>query len=158
MCVVVISKGKALILIVNKWDKIQKSTNTMKKFADEIRYQFRELDHYPVLFISSTTRQRINKVLETSWLVYERTKNTIPTNKLNNLIEKTMKENPPPAEKGKVIKVNYSVQVHKKPVVIALYSNYPKLIKMPYQRFLMNQIRLGFDLQGIPIRLSLRKK
>ena len=154
----VISKGKALIFIVNKWDKIEKSTNTMKDFTDEVRYQFRELDHYPVLFISSTTKQRINKVLETSWSVYERTKNTIQTNKLNTVIEKTMRENPPPAEKGKVIKVNYSVQVHKQPVVIALFSNYPKLIKVPYQRFLINQIRSSFDLNGIPIRLSIRKK
>ena len=154
----VISKGKALIFIVNKWDKIEKLTNTMKDFTDELRYQFRELDHYPVLFISSTTKQRINKVLETSWTVYERAKNSIPTNKLNTVIEKTMRENPPPAEKGKVIKINYSVQVHKQPVVIALYSNYPKLIKVPYQRFLMNQIRASFDLNGIPIRLSIRKK
>ena len=96
--------------------------------------------------------------METSWSVYERTKNNIPTNKLNTVIEKTMRENPPPAEKGKVIKINYSVQVHKQPVVIALYSNYPKLIKVPYQRFLMNQIRASFDLNGIPIRLSIRKK
>ena len=154
----VISKGKALIFIVNKWDKIEKSTSTMKDFTDEIRFQFRDLDHFPVLFISSTTRQRINKVLETAWTVYERTKNTIPTNKLNTLIEKVMNDNPPPAERGKVIKINYSVQVHKQPVVIALFSNYPKLIKVPYQRFLMNKIRSSFDLEGIPIRLSLRKK
>ena len=154
----VISKGKALIFIVNKWDKIEKSTSTMKDFTDEIRFQFRDLDHFPVLFISSTTRQRINKVIEASWRVYERTKNTIPTNKLNTLIEKVMNDNPPPAERGKVIKINYSVQVHKQPVVIALFANYPKLIKVPYQRFLMNQIRSGFDLEGIPIRLSLRKK
>ncbi len=154
----VISRGKALIFIVNKWDKIEKSTSTMKDFTDEIRFQFRDLDHFPVLFISSTTRQRINKVLETAWIVYERTKNTIPTNKLNTLIEKVMNDNPPPAERGKVIKINYSVQVHKQPVVIALFANYPKLIKVSYQRFLMNKIRIGFDLEGIPIRLSLRKK
>ena len=154
----VISRGKALIFIVNKWDKIEKSTSTMKDFTDEIRFQFRDLDHFPVLFISSTTRQRINKVLETAWIVYERTKNTIPTNKLNSLIEKVMNDNPPPAERGKVIKINYSVQVHKQPVVIALFANYPKLIKVSYQRFLMNKIRIGFDLEGIPIRLSLRKK
>ena len=154
----VISKGKALIFIVNKWDKIEKSTSTMKDFTNEIRFQFRDLDHFPVLFISSTTRQRINKVLETAWIVYERTKNKIPTNKLNTLIEKVMNDNPPPAERGKVIKINYSVQVHKQPVVIALFANYPKLIKVPYQRFLMNKIRIGFDLEGIPIRLSLRKK
>ena len=69
-----------------------------------------------------------------------------------------MNENPPPAEKGKVIKINYSVQVHKQPAVIALFANYPRLIKISYQRYLMNQIRSYFDLEGIPIRLSFRKK
>lgn len=130
----------------------------MKEFEEEIRLQYKELDHFPIIFISSTTRQRINKVLETAWSVYERSKNSIPTNKLNSLVEKAMNENPPPAEKGKVIKINYCVQVHKQPVVIALFANYPKLIKVPYQRFLMNQIRLNFDLKGLPIRLSFRKK
>ena len=154
----VISKGKALIFIVNKWDKIEKSTSTMKEFEEEVRSQYRELDHFPILFISSTTKQRINKVLEVAWTVYERSKNTIPTNKLNALIEKVMNENPPPAEKGKVIKINYSVQVHKQPAVIALFANYPRLIKISYQRYLMNQIRSHFDLKGIPIRLSFRKK
>jgi GTP-binding protein len=96
--------------------------------------------------------------LETAWSVYERSKNSIPTNKLNSLVEKAMNENPPPAEKGKVIKINYCVQVHKQPVVIALFANYPKLIKVSYQRFLLNQIRLNFDLKGLPIRLSFRKK
>ena len=154
----VISKGKALIFVVNKWDKIEKSTSTMKEFEEEIRLQYKELDHFPIIFISSTTRQRINKVLETAWSVYERSKNSIPTNKLNSLVEKVMSENPPPAEKGKVIKINYCVQVHRQPVVIALFANYPKLIKVSYQRFLMNQIRLNFDLKGLPIRLSFRKK
>ena len=79
----VISKGKALIFIVNKWDKIEKSTSTMKEFEEEVRSQYRELDHFPILFISSTTKQRINKVLEVAWTVYERSKKTIPTNKLN---------------------------------------------------------------------------
>ena len=154
----VISKGKALIFIVNKWDKIEKSTSTMKEFKEEIRLQYKELDHFPILFISSTTKQRVNKVLETAWSVYERSNKIIPTNKLNVLIEKAMNDNPPPAEKGKVIKINYCVQVHKQPAVIALFTNYPKLIKVSYQRFLMNQIRSNFDLKGIPIRLSFRKK
>jgi GTP-binding protein len=154
----VIGKGKALIFVVNKWDKIEKSTSTMKEFEEEIRLQYKELDHFPIIFISSTTRQRINKVLEVAWSVYERSKNSIPTNKLNSLVEKAMNENPPPAEKGKVIKINYCVQVHKQPVVIALFANYPKLIKVSYQRFLLNQIRLNFDLKGLPIRLSFRKK
>ena len=154
----VINKGKALIIIVNKWDTINKTTNTMRDFKQEIRFQFKELDYYPILFLSAKTKQRINKVLEIAWEVYQRSKNMIPTNKLNVLIEKIMIENPPPAERGKVIRINYAVQVHKQPVVIALFANYPKLIKIPYRRFIMNQIRNNFSLDGIPIRLSLRKK
>ena len=154
----VINKGKALIIIVNKWDTINKTTNTMRDFKQEIRFQFKELDYYPILFLSAKTKQRINKVLEIAWQVYQRSKNMIPTNKLNVLIEKIMIENPPPAERGKVIRINYAVQVHKQPVVIALFANYPKLIKIPYRRFIMNQIRNNFSLEGIPIRLSLRKK
>ena len=154
----VINKGKALIIIVNKWDTINKTTNTMRDFKQEIRFQFKELDYYPILFLSAKTKQRINKVLEIAWEVYQRSKNMIPTNKLNVLIEKIMIENPPPAERGKVIRINYAVQVHKQPVVIALFANYPKLIKIPYRRFIMNQIRNNFSLEGIPIRLSLRKK
>ena len=154
----VINKGKALIIIVNKWDTINKTTNTMRDFKQEIRFQFKELDYYPILFLSAKTKQRINRVLEIAWEVYQRSKNMIPTNKLNELIEKIMIENPPPAERGKVIRINYAVQVHKQPVVIALFANYPKLIKIPYRRFIMNQIRNNFSLEGIPIRLSLRKK
>ena len=154
----VINKGKALIIIVNKWDTINKTTNTMRDFKQEIRFQFKELDYYPILFLSAKTKQRINKVLEIAWEVYQRSKNMIPTNKLNVLIEKIMTENPPPAERGKVIRINYAVQVHKQPVVIALFANYPKLIKIPYRRFIMNRIRNSFSLEGIPIRLSLRKK
>ena len=78
----------------------------MKEFEEEVRLQYKELDHFPILFISSPTKQRVNKVLETAWSVYERSNKIIPTNKLNVLIEKAMNDNPPPAEKGKVIKIN----------------------------------------------------
>jgi len=154
----VIHKGKSLVVVINKWDTINKETNTMRDYTDEIRFQFKDLDHYPIIFISAKSKQRINKVLETAWEVYGRTKNIIPTNKLNKLIEQTVKENPPPAEGGKMIRINYCVQVHKQPVVIALYVNYPKLIKISYRRFISNKIRSEFNLFGIPIRLSLRKK
>ena len=154
----VMSKGKGLILIVNKWDKIERSTNTMKEFESEIRFQFRALDHYPVLFVSSITRQRVHKVLETAWAVYERGRNMIQTTKLNNLIEKVLRENPPPAERGKLIRINYAAQVHRQPAVIAFFTNYPKLIKVSYKRFLENKIRSVFDLSGLPLRLSFRKK
>lgn len=154
----VIRKGKGLILIVNKWDKIEKSTNTMKEFESEIRFQFRALNHYPVLFISAITRQRVHKVLETAWTVYQRSRNMIPTAKLNDMIEQVVRENPPPAEQGKVIRINYAAQVHRQPAVIAFFTNYPELIKISYRRFLENQIRSMFDLSGIPLKFSLRRK
>ena len=154
----VIDKGKALAIVVNKWDKVDKSTNTMKDFSEEIRYQFRSLDHYPIIYISSITKQRIHKVLDIAWEVYQRSLNKMSTKKLNDLIEKIVRINPPPAERGKTIRINYVTQVHARPLVIALFSNYPKLIKVPYQRYIKNQIRLAFDIKGLPLRVSFRKK
>ncbi len=154
----VISKGKALILIVNKWDLIKKDTHTMKSFQDEIRYQFKALDHYPILFISALTKQRIHRVLEVAWGVYEKVQKKVSTKNLNKVLEKIIYKNPPPAEQGKSIKIKYATQVSKEPAVVAMYTNYPKKIKVSYQRYLENQLRNEFDLIGIPIMLSFRRK
>ncbi len=154
----VINKGKGLILIVNKWDLIEKKTQTMKNFKDEIRYQFKALDHYPVQFISALTKQRIHRVLETSWMVYECSRNLISTKNLNLALKKIVAKNPPSTEKGKVVRIKYATQVSRNPAVIALYTNHPKLIKTNYKRYLENQIRDQFDFQGIPLKLSFRKK
>ena len=154
----VIDKGKGLIFVVNKWDLIQKETHTMKDFKEEIRYQFKPLDHYPLLFISALTKQRIHKVLETAWEVYDRSQNLTSTNKLNEALEQIIFKNPPPAEQGKIIKIKYATQVSRSPVVIALYLNHPKLVKTSYQRYIENQLRQHFDFNGIPVRLSFRKK
>ena len=154
----VISKGKGMIIIVNKWDLIQKDTFTMKDFEDEIRYEFKALDHYPILFISTLTKQRIHRVLEVAWEVYQRGKNILPTKKINEVLSKLLLKNPPPSEHGKSIKVKYATQVSTEPAVIALYANYPKKIKTSYRRYVENQFRKKFDLIGIPIHLSFRRK
>jgi len=154
----VISKGKGMIIIVNKWDLIQKDTFTMKGFEDEIRYEFKALDHYPILFISTLTKQRIHRVLEVAWEVYQRGKNILPTKKINEVLSKLLLKNPPPSEHGKSIKVKYATQVSTEPAVIALYANYPKKIKTSYRRYVENQFRKNFDLIGIPIHLSFRRK
>jgi len=154
----VIDKGKGLIFVVNKWDLIKKETHTMKDFKEEIRYQFKSLDHYPLLFISALTKQRIHKVLETAWEVYDRSQNLTLTNKLNDALDQIIYKNPPPAEQGKIIKIKYATQVSRSPVVIALYLNHPKLVKTSYQRYIENQLRQHFDFNGIPVRLSFRKK
>ena len=154
----VISKGKGMIIIVNKWDLIQKDTFTMKGFEDEIRYEFKALDHYPILFISTLTKQRIHRVLEVAWEVYQRGKNILPTKKINEVLSELLLKNPPPSEHGKSIKVKYATQVSTEPAVIALYANYPKKIKTSYRRYIENQFRKNFDLIGIPIHLSFRRK
>lgn len=154
----VIDRGKGLILVVNKWDLIEKNSQTMKEFEDELRYRFKALDHYPVLFISALNKQRIHKIFDTAWSVYETSLNRISTRKLNESLQSIIAKNPPPAERGKVIRIKYAAQVGLNPTVIILYTNFPKLIKMAYRRYLENQLRMVFDFQGIPIKLSFRKK
>ena len=154
----VIKQGKGLILVINKWDLVEKETHTMKGFEDEIRYQFKALDHYPLLFISALTKQRIHRVLETVWEIYERGQNLVSTKKLNDTLQFIITKNPPPAEQGKVIQIKYATQVSREPAVIALYTNYPKKIKTAYRRYLENQLRKTFDFSGIPITLSFRRK
>jgi len=154
----VIDRGKGLILVVNKWDLIEKNSQTMKEFEDELRYRFKALDHYPVLFISALNKQRIHKIFDTAWSVYETSLNRISTRKLNESLQSIIAKNPPPAERSKVIRIKYAAQVGLNPTVIILYTNFPKLIKMAYRRYLENQLRMVFDFQGIPIKLSFRKK
>jgi len=154
----VIGKGKGLIIVVNKWDLIKKDTNTMKESTEEIRYQFRSLDHYPILYVSAVEKQRIHKILEVAWDIFERSKNLLPTSMLNKELENIIKKNPPPAEKGKIIRIKYVAQVSHQPTVIAVYINHPGLVRQPYKRYLENQLRVSFELQGIPLKLSFRKK
>ena len=154
----VMDKGKGLIFVVNKWDLVEKETHTMKEFKEEIRYQFKALDHYPLLFISALTKQRIHKVLETAWAVYDRSQNLVSTNKLNDALDRIISKNPPSAEQGKVVRIKYATQVSRNPAVIALYVNHPKLVKTSYQRYIENQLRQYFDFIGIPVKLSFRKK
>jgi len=154
----VIQAGKGLVLVVNKWDLLKKETHTMKTFKDEIRYQFKSLDHYPIIFISTITKQRIHLVLESAWEVYNRGKNVVSTRSLNDNLIKIIEKNPPPTEQGRLVKIKYATQVSKEPAVIALYTNYPDKIKVSYKRYLENQIRENFNYKGIPLALSFRKK
>jgi len=154
----VISKGKGMALVVNKWDLVKKDAYTMKSFEDEIRHGFKALDHYPIIFISALTKQRIHRVLEMAWEVHQRGRDLLPTKKLNDVLLKVLAKNPPPNEHGKAIKIKYATQVSREPAVIALYANFPKKIKTSYRRYLENNFRQNFDLTGIPINLSFRRK
>ena len=154
----VITKGKGLVIIVNKWDLIKKETQTMKNFSDEIEYQFKALSHYPILYISALTKQRVSKVLGIAKGVFELRKKSIKTSILNKFLQKRIRLQSPPATHGKVINLNYMIQVSTGPHLFVIYTNYPKLVPTGYKRFIENQLREEFDLLGIPIRISFRKK
>ena len=153
-----ISKTKGLIIVVNKWDLIKKNNDSMQNFINEMRYQFKSIDHYPIIFISALTKQRIHKVLEVSWDVYNRIIHKLSTKKLNDILKIIIEKNPPSSAKGKSIRIKYATQVSKEPFVIALYLNSPNMIKTPYKRYLENSFRKHFDLMGVSLKLSFRKK
>ena len=154
----VIKKGKGLVFIVNKWDLVDKENHTMKDFTDEIAYQFKALYHYPILFISAKTKQRVSKVLGLAQSVYETREKTISTAKLNNFLQKLLRQQSPPATRGKVINLKYMTQVNAAPHLFVIFTNYPKLVPQSYRRFIENQLRETFDLMGVPIRISFRRK
>ncbi len=154
----VIKKGRGLILLVNKWDLIDKESETLKNFTDEIAHQFKALEHYPILFISALTHQRISKILELADQVYSIWRQKFSTRELNDFLKQTLAYQKPPAVRGKLIALKYITQVSSAPPLFALYCNYPRLIPMNYKRFLENRLRESFDLKGVPVMLSFRKK
>ncbi|MEA1881022.1 MAG: ribosome biogenesis GTPase Der [Candidatus Marinimicrobia bacterium] len=154
----VIKKGKGLVLLVNKWDLLEKDTHTVKEFTEEIAFQFRSLMHYPILFISALTKQRISKVLGVAQNVFETRKKSISTSKLNKFMHYLVIQQSPPAIQGKVINLKYMTQVHVAPHLFVIFTNYPTLIPTSYKRFIENQLREKFDLMGVPVRISFRRK
>ena len=154
----VITKGKGMAILVNKWDLVQKETNTMKDFESEISRQFKSLSNYPTLFISAKTKQRISSVLKTANTIYNIRQKKLSTTELNNFLQKVLKLQSPPAVKGKVISLKYMTQVSTGPHLFVIFTNYPKLITANYKRFVENLLRQNFELSGVPIRISFRKK
>ena len=154
----VIDNGKGLVLIVNKWDLIIKDSYSAKIFRDEITGKFKSLKHYPIIFISALTKQRIHRVLEVALNVYSRLKQKISTKALNEVLYKIILRYPPQTEQGKLVQIKYITQVNTQPTIFALYVNNPKKIKTQYARHLENKLRENFDLEGVPVILSFRKK
>ena len=154
----IIKSGKGMVLIVNKWDLVEKDSNTLSEYEKEMRYQYRELAHYPILFISAKTKQRISKVLEAADAVHEARNQSISTSKLNTFLKSATREFHPPAVKGKNIQIKYITQVHYGPPIFALFTNYPKLLPITYKRYLDNKMREHFGFEGVPLKLTFRKK
>jgi GTP-binding protein len=149
---------KGVVILVNKWDLVEKETQTMKQFEAAIRKRLEPFVDVPVLFISALTKQRIHRALELAIEVYTNRKKRIPTSALNEVMQKAIEENHPPAVKGKFIRIKYVTQLPTHAPAFAFYCNLPQYIREPYKRYLENQIRKNFNFTGVPIRIFMRKK
>ena len=149
---------KGVVILVNKWDLVDKETMTMKQFEERIRKRLEPFVDVPLLFVSALTKQRIHKALELAIKVYEQRMVRIPTSKLNEVMLKAIEDYHPPAVKGKFIRIKYVTQLPTHAPAFAFYCNLPQYIREPYKRYLENQIRKNFDYTGVPIRIFMRKK
>lgn len=151
-------KGKGIVLLVNKWDLMEKETNTAIQFEKELKQRLAPFNDIPIIFTSVTEKQRIFKSIEAALTVYENRKKKIPTSQLNEVIQKSMEQFKPPVVRGHVVSIKYVTMLPTHTPTFAFFCNFPNDVKMPYQNYLENQIREKFDFSGVPIRLFFRKK
>lgn len=154
----VLKNNKGLIILVNKWDLIEKDTNTSARFEKEIRDKTAPFTDYPVVFISAVNKQRIHKIPELIEKIYSNKTRKIPTSELNRVILEIIRKYPPPAVKGKIVKIKYVTQLASSSPSFAFFCNLPQYIKEPYRRYVENRMREEFDLTGVPVRIFFRKK
>jgi GTPase len=149
---------KGVVILVNKWDLIEKETNTAKQFEALIREQIQPFTDVPILFISTINKQRLLKALETTVEVNQNRKQRIPTSKFNEFMLDVINHNPPPALKGKYVKIKYCMQLPTPTPQFVFFANLPQYVKEPYKRFLENKIRERWNFSGVPIDIYIREK
>ncbi len=154
----VIRNKKGMVMCVNKWDLINKETNTMKAMEEDIREKTAPFTDYPIITTSALKKQRVLKAFEEGMKVYENRSLRIPTRKLNDYLLEVIQQTPPPAIKGKYIKIKYITQLPTNTPAFAFFCNHPQYVKDPYKRFLENKIRSEYDFHGVPIKIYMRKK
>ena len=150
--------GKACIIVVNKWDMIDKETGTMNEMTAKIRQDLGYMSYAPLLFISALTGQRVNKLFEMITYVANQSAMRITTGMLNNILEDATARVQPPTDKGRRLKIYYITQVGVKPPHFVFFCNDARLFHFSYQRYLENQIRAVFGLEGTPVRITVRQK
>lgn len=150
--------NKGVVVVVNKWDLVEKDHKTTKVFEEDIRKQTAPFVDMPIVFMSVLTKQRLFKAIETAVTVYKSRSNKIPTRKLNDTMLPIIENTPPPANKGKFVKIKFCTQLPTEHPQFAFFCNLPQYVKDPYKRFLENQLRGLYDFNGVPIKLFFRKK
>jgi len=149
---------KGVVILINKWDLIEKETNTMRDFEAMVRKQIEPFTDVPIVFISALTKQRLFKAMETAVEVFENRKNKIPTSKLNDAMLNIVKSYPPPATKGKFVKIKYCMQLPTPTPQFAFFCNLPQYVRDPYKRFIENKLREMYNFTGTPITIYFRQK
>ena len=151
-------KGKGCVLVMNKWDLVEKDTHTMVEFEQRVKESLKYLQYAPIVFISAMTGQRISKVLETVDRVAEQTKKRVATSELNKHFGRWVTDVSPPLYRNRAVKMNYITQVSTAPPTFVISTNYPESIHFSYERYLLNKMRDQFGFEGAPIRFLFRKK
>ena len=149
---------KGIVLIANKWDLIEKSTNSTKQYENVIKKEIEPFTDVKIIFVSTVNKQRIHKAIETAVKVFKGRSEKIKTRKLNDTLLPIIAKYPPPAIKGKYVKIKYITQLPTIHPQFAFFCNLPQYVKEPYKRFLENKIRENFDFTGVPVTIFLRKK
>jgi GTP-binding protein len=149
---------KGVVVVVNKWDLVEKDHTTMLAYEEKLREELAPFNDVPIIFTSAITKQRIHKVLETAMEVHDNRIKKIPTSELNDLMLDIIAATPPPALKGKYVKIKYVTQLPTHAPAFAFFCNLPQYIPDSYKRFVENKLRQNYNFSGIPIRIFFRKK
>ena len=149
---------KGIVILVNKWDLVEKETNSVRDYEAEIRREIAPFTDVPIVFISVLNKQRIFKAIETAVEVYKNRSKKIKTSKLNEILLPVIEQTPPPSLKGKFVKIKYIMQLPTPQPQFAFFCNLPQYIRDPYKRFLENKLRENFDFHGVPVSVYMRKK
>lgn len=150
--------GKGIIIVVNKWDTIEKETNTLRDFELEVREEFRYLSYAPIVFVSATTKKRLDKLPDIIEQVHNNQNIRIQSSILNDVVMDAVATNPTPTDKGKRLKIFYTTQVSVSPPTFIIFVNDPELLHFSYKRFLENRFRSTFNFEGTPIHIIARRR
>lgn len=153
-----VRKGKGIVVLVNKWDLVEKETNTARDYEKELKQRLAPFTDVPIIFTSVPEKQRIFKAIEEALRVYENRQRKIPTSKLNDIMLKAIEAFHPPVVRGTPIRIKYVTQLPTYTPAFAFFCNLPDDIKQPYKNYLENQLRANFDFQGVPVKIFFRKK
>ena len=154
----IVRNKKGCVIVINKWDLVDKTEKTMKEMTENIRRRIAPFSDVPIIFTSVLNKQRIMDVLQTAMRVYHSRARRIPTSELNEYLLPIIEETPPPSTKGKYIRIKYVTQLSSPTPVFAFFVNLPQYIKEGYRRYLENKIRERWDFQGVPIQIFFRQK